>query len=120
MTNRPSGQIITFYSYKGGTGCTMALANLACLLVRPDPALRQATPPRVLAIDWDFEAPGLHRYLQTYREPDSAKRFPRSQVAWNFLSTLARSARPMTLRTSSATDSVQGARLRRWIWSTIC
>jgi tetratricopeptide (TPR) repeat protein/MinD-like ATPase involved in chromosome partitioning or flagellar assembly len=76
MTNRPSGQIITFYSYKGGTGRTMALANLACLLVRPDSAHRQGVPPRVLAIDWDFEAPGLHRYLQPYLEPESAKRFP--------------------------------------------
>ena len=120
MTNRPSGQIITFYSYKGGTGCTMALANLACLLVRPDPALRQATPPRVLAIDWDFEAPGLHRYLQTYREPDSAKRFPEIPGCLELFEHLGRSARPMILRTSSATDSVQGARLRRWIWSTIC
>jgi MinD-like ATPase involved in chromosome partitioning or flagellar assembly len=75
MVNRPSGQIITFYSYKGGTGRTMALANLAFLLARPDPARGQATPPRVLAIDWDFEAPGLHRYFQRYLEPESAKRF---------------------------------------------
>ena len=51
MTSRPSGQIITFYSYKGGTGRTMALANLACLLACPDPPYGHAAPPRVLAID---------------------------------------------------------------------
>jgi cellulose biosynthesis protein BcsQ len=51
------GQLITFYSYKGGTGRTMALANVACLMAREG--------RRVLAIDWDLEAPGLHRFLQT-------------------------------------------------------
>jgi cellulose biosynthesis protein BcsQ len=55
------GQIITFYSYKGGTGRTMALTNVACLL-----AQRQAEVggKGVLMIDWDLEAPGLHRYFQ--------------------------------------------------------
>lgn len=51
-----SGSVITFYSYKGGTGRTSALANVACLLAS-DPA------KRVLAIDFDLEAPGLHRYF---------------------------------------------------------
>ncbi|MBF0310093.1 MAG: SUMF1/EgtB/PvdO family nonheme iron enzyme [Magnetococcales bacterium] len=50
-----NGTIITFYSYKGGTGRTMALANVACLLSQRE--------YRVLVIDWDFEAPGLHRYF---------------------------------------------------------
>ena len=60
MLDESPGQIITFYSYKGGTGRTMALANVACLLAR-----RQAeTGGRgVLMIDWDLEAPGLHRYF---------------------------------------------------------
>ena len=52
---RAPGRIITFYSYKGGTGRTMALANAAWILA--------ANGYRVLAIDWDFEAPGLHRYF---------------------------------------------------------
>lgn len=53
-----SGQIITFYSYKGGTGRSMTLANVACLLARTQ------TPNRpVLVVDWDLEAPGLHRYF---------------------------------------------------------
>lgn len=49
------GKIITFYSYKGGTGRSMALANVAWLLA--------SNGYRVLTIDWDFEAPGLHRYF---------------------------------------------------------
>jgi cellulose biosynthesis protein BcsQ len=52
------GQIITFYSYKGGTGRTMALANVAVTLARE----RRAN---VLMIDWDLEAPGLHRFFET-------------------------------------------------------
>jgi eukaryotic-like serine/threonine-protein kinase len=50
------GQVITFYSYKGGTGRTMALANVACLLAKRGAG-------NVLMIDWDLEAPGLHRFF---------------------------------------------------------
>lgn len=57
MTDKPKeGQVITFYSYKGGTGRSMALANVACYLARRY---------RVLAIDWDLDAPGLGEYFQT-------------------------------------------------------
>jgi len=28
----PNGKVVTFYSYKGGTGRTMALANVAWIL----------------------------------------------------------------------------------------
>src|SRR2546423_1461048 len=52
------GEIITFYSYKGGAGRTMALANVACLL-----ADRVGPGEQVLMIDWDLEAPGLHRFF---------------------------------------------------------
>lgn len=52
------GEIITFYSYKGGTGRTMALANVACLL-----AERVGPDEKILVIDWDLEAPGLHRFF---------------------------------------------------------
>jgi len=44
------GTIVTFYSYKGGTGRTMALANTAWILA--------AAGNRVLTVDWDLEAPG--------------------------------------------------------------
>lgn len=55
---RPPGRIITFYSYKGGTGRSMALANVAWILA--------GNGHRVLAIDWDLEAPGLHRYFRPF------------------------------------------------------
>ena len=50
--------IITFYSYKGGCGRTMALANLAVLLA--------AENKSVLAVDFDLEAPGLWRYFSNF------------------------------------------------------
>jgi cellulose biosynthesis protein BcsQ len=49
------GALATFYSYKGGVGRTMALANMAVLLARP------GTP--VLMVDWDLDAPSLHYYF---------------------------------------------------------
>jgi len=49
------GRVTTFYSHKGGAGRTMALANIAVLLAESGKS--------VLAIDWDLEAPGLHRFL---------------------------------------------------------
>jgi len=53
-----NGQIITFYSYKGGVGRTMALANVAWILA--------STGRRVLTVDWDLESPGLHLYFMPF------------------------------------------------------
>jgi len=53
------GKIIAFYSFKGGTGRSMALANVGCILAQ-HPDVRG----RVLLVDWDLEAPGLHRYFR--------------------------------------------------------
>jgi len=53
------GSVVTFYSYKGGTGRTMALANSACLLAERE----GSAPGAVLVVDWDLEAPGLHRFF---------------------------------------------------------
>jgi tetratricopeptide (TPR) repeat protein len=65
------GKIITFYSYKGGTGRSMALANAGVLLSQEEPnrgpsssEVRAEEPRGVLMIDWDLEAPGLHRFYQ--------------------------------------------------------
>lgn len=52
------GSIVTFYSYKGGVGRTMAVANIAILLARRG--------LRILVVDWDLEAPGLHRYFAEF------------------------------------------------------
>ncbi|MEV0034724.1 FxSxx-COOH system tetratricopeptide repeat protein [Streptomyces sp. NPDC050804] len=63
MTERRDGRIVTFYSYKGGTGRTMALANTAWILA--------ANGQRVLAVDWDLEAPGLHRFFHPFLDPST-------------------------------------------------
>lgn len=57
MTEDP-GRIVTFYSYKGGCGRTMALANTAWILA--------ANGKRVLTVDWDLEAPGLDKFYRPF------------------------------------------------------
>ena len=70
----PTGTVITFYSYKGGTGRSMALANVGCLLARDN---KPSNVRKVLLMDWDLEAPGLHRFFPAVRrtgEPAAAGR----------------------------------------------
>ncbi len=50
--------IITFYSYKGGVGRSMALANIGVLLSKKG--------YKVLLLDWDLEAPGLENFFKEY------------------------------------------------------
>ncbi|WP_246100990.1 FxSxx-COOH system tetratricopeptide repeat protein [Streptomyces cyaneus] len=56
------GKIVTFYSYKGGTGRTMSLANTAWILA--------SGGKRVLVVDWDLDAPGLDRFLHPFLDRD--------------------------------------------------
>jgi len=49
------GIVYTFYSFKGGVGRSMALANCAALLAK--------WGSKVLMVDWDLEAPGLERFF---------------------------------------------------------
>ncbi|MGH3616084.1 MAG: FxSxx-COOH system tetratricopeptide repeat protein [Pseudonocardia sp.] len=63
MNESRVGQVVTFYSYKGGTGRTMALANVAWILA--------SAGKRVLVADWDLEAPGLHRFFSPFLEVDT-------------------------------------------------
>lgn len=51
-----AGRVVTFYSYKGGVGRSMALANIAAVLA--------GWGRRVLCVDWDLEAAGLHLYFR--------------------------------------------------------
>jgi len=51
--------VVTFYSYKGGVGRTMALVNVAVAEAK--------LGRRVLVVDFDLEAPGLPSY-QVFRE----------------------------------------------------
>jgi tetratricopeptide (TPR) repeat protein len=78
-----AGAIVTFYSYKGGTGRTMALANAACLLA--------AAGHRVLAVDWDLEAPGLHRYLHPFLvDPDLSTTPGLIDLVWDYAAAASR------------------------------
>jgi MinD-like ATPase involved in chromosome partitioning or flagellar assembly/WD40 repeat protein len=58
LNQKVPGRIVTFYSYKGGTGRSMALANVAWVLA--------SAAKSVLVIDWDLEAPGVHRYFAPF------------------------------------------------------
>ena len=61
----------------------MALANTACLLA--------AAGHRVLTIDWDLEAPGLHRYLHPFMaDPDLSKTRGIIDLVWDFAAASAR------------------------------
>jgi Mrp family chromosome partitioning ATPase len=53
---KPEGTVVTFYSYKGGVGRSMALANIGWLLA-------DKYGKNVILVDWDLEAPGLHRFF---------------------------------------------------------
>ena len=58
LKNSEPGRIATFYSYKGGTGRSMLVANSGWLLA--------SAGYHVLMVDWDLEAPGLHRYMAPF------------------------------------------------------
>ena len=57
--------IITFYSYKGGVGRSMALANIAYELSK--------RKFKVLIVDWDLEAPGIERYFSSLKIDNSTQ-----------------------------------------------
>lgn len=68
MTGDGAGRIITFYSYKGGAGRTMALANTAWILA--------SSGRSVLAVDWDLDAPGLGRFLHPFLSESQLRSTP--------------------------------------------
>jgi cellulose biosynthesis protein BcsQ len=82
------GKIATFYSYKGGTGRSMALANVAWILA--------ANGEKVLVIDWDLEAPGLHRYFRPFlTDPDLFETSGLIDTFWELTADqVARQAKP--------------------------
>jgi cellulose biosynthesis protein BcsQ len=67
------GIVYTFYSYKGGVGRTMALANVGVLLALTGKA--EQTRPRVLLVDWDLEAPGLDTYFELIEAKDKTSNY---------------------------------------------
>lgn len=61
-------RVITFYSYKGGVGRSMALANIGIQLAKWN--------YKVLLIDWDLEAPGLENYFKSFIDLTEIKTKP--------------------------------------------
>lgn len=66
--NNETGVVYTFYSYKGGVGRTMALANVAALLAK--------WGNKVLVVDWDLEAPGAEKFFAKTKLSGSRKNTP--------------------------------------------
>lgn len=117
-----TGKIITFYSYKGGVGRTMALANIAVLLSQ--------WGFKVLAIDWDLEAPGLHLYFRKLSELDSEQGLVEfiqayattRQAHWrDYLSTVQvpDALQPLTLLTAGRQDDSYERRMQTIKWDVL-
>lgn len=76
-----NGRVSTFYSFKGGSGRSMAMANVAWAMA--------TNGERVLAIDWDLEAPGLHRYFHPFMaDPQQSRSDGLVDRIWNYLDAL--------------------------------
>lgn len=78
------GQIITFYSYKGGVGRSMSLANVAYIAAM--------NAQRVLVMDWDLEAPGIAYYFRGLVEPQQSYEIKTApgilDLVWNWVETI--------------------------------
>ena len=72
-----NGDVITFYSFKGGVGRTMALANTAFIAA--------SGGKKVLVMDWDLEAPGLAYYFRGVQDPAFARGLKSAPGVLNFL-----------------------------------
>lgn len=82
-----SPKIVTFYSYKGGVGRTMSLANVAFLAA--------VNKQRVLVMDWDMEAPGLVYYFRGLQTAAEAKKLKDAKgildIFWDWCGSLKKS-----------------------------
>jgi MinD-like ATPase involved in chromosome partitioning or flagellar assembly len=98
------GRVITFYSYKGGTGRSMMLANVAWLLA--------SNGKKVLVIDWDLEAPGLHRYFKPFLvDPDMVETDGLIDIVWQLASDALTDGSPSETSAPNALESLQQAGL---------
>lgn len=117
-----SGVVATFYSYKGGVGRTLALANVAILLTR--------WGYRVLCVDWDLEAPGLHLYFRRLLKGQSMRGLVEllqahtsgRQPSWqDFITEMGvpRADTPLSLITAGALDEGYVARMQSLQWESM-
>jgi cellulose biosynthesis protein BcsQ len=116
------GTIVTFYSYKGGVGRTFALANIGALL--------SLWGYKILCIDWDLEAPGLHLYFKQWLKEEnipgltemiqaySEGKKPRWQ---NFVTEVnfSGSLHPLQLMKAGLQDKSYVQRIQKLDWNTL-
>jgi hypothetical protein len=81
-----NGQVVTFYSYKGGTGRTMTLANVAWIIA--------SSGKRVLVVDWDLESPGLHKFFHPFLDEATVTATPGVIEMINDYQTASRDSSP--------------------------
>lgn len=123
------GTIVTFYSYKGGVGRTLALANVGALLCR--------WGYKVLCVDWDLEAPGLHLYFEGWIDSETRSNGSRTQPGlteliqahvdgtkpkWNDFLTAVRfpeTDQPLQLMTAGRQDESYINRMQGLDWSRL-
>lgn len=79
-------KVITFYSFKGGVGRTMAMANVGFLAA--------LNGKRVLLIDWDLEAPGLEYYFRGLSDRNAEASFKDAPGILNILVEWSQQVRP--------------------------
>jgi len=138
------GEVITFYSYKGGAGRTMALANIARRLAGAQDTARPDAVRPVLMIDWDLEAPSLHQYfnckpdgpgvlelfeacraaLQGARagappDPEALARSVLQEVNWEYYVSRAGEDSALYLMRAGCMDDSYGERLGRLRWDEL-
>ena len=101
------GTIVTFYSYKGGTGRTMTLANVGWILA--------ANGLRVLVADWDLESPGLHRFYHPFLSREVSDAPGIIDLIRDYAWAAARARAGEDDETARAID--EHARVQRYAWS---
>ncbi len=116
------GTVVTFYSYKGGVGRTLALANIAALLCQ--------WGYRVLCVDWDLEAPGLHLYLRPWCKKWNHRGLTEliqahadgKKTRWQTYTTqvqLPDAPKPLSLMTAGLQDSTYVQRMQKLNWGEL-
>ena len=120
---RSRGTVYTFYSFKGGVGRSMALANTAALLAKWGRS--------VLVVDFDLEAPGIEKFFEKWTfgsrrsTPglvDVFTSFARGDVLpWQscLLKVSLPEAQPISILSAGREDADYGARLRAISWETL-
>jgi len=98
------GTLITFYSYKGGIGRTMALANIATLLA--------CWGKRVLIVDWDLEAPGVEHFFFKRRDLAEVREILENTPGVIVMDDVKKNIYPMPIL-SHGRDEVFVGRIRR-------